>query len=46
MTSPPKPGIRMTKPEKSARVLISRLNQPPICTPVLPTGKARRLKGA
>ena len=39
MTSPPIPGMRIFRPFRSATVLISFLNQPPICVPVLPAGK-------
>ncbi|MDT4862613.1 hypothetical protein FQZ97_972780 [compost metagenome] len=35
-TSPPRPGVRIFRPWKSATLLISLLNQPAVCTPVLP----------
>ena len=45
-TSPPSPGMRIFKPCRSARELISLLNQPAICTPELPAANGTRLKGA
>src|SRR5690606_41943838 len=41
MTSPPSPEIRIFNPIRSAAPLISRLNQPPICVPVLPATYGR-----
>ena len=37
-TAPARPAMRILRPFKSATVLISLRNQPPICTPVLPLG--------
>ena len=39
MTSAPRPGIRILRPWKSERALISFWNQPPIWVPVLPAMK-------
>jgi hypothetical protein len=39
------PGMRILSPARSATELISLLNQPPICTPVLPAGAGTRPKG-
>ncbi|MNJ48677.1 hypothetical protein D3C77_438770 [compost metagenome] len=36
ITSPPRPGMRIFRPLRSSTLLISLLNQPPICMPELP----------
>ena len=43
-TAPPRPGILIFKPFRSEIVFISLLNQPPICTPVLPAGSGIKPK--
>ena len=44
MTSAPSPGMRILSPFRSAGVLISRRNHPPICAPVFPAGRGMMLK--
>ncbi len=44
--SPPMPGMRIFSPRRSAIDSMGLLNQPPICTPVLPAANGTRLNGA
>ncbi len=45
-TSPPKPGMRIFKPLRSLLLLISLLNQPAICTVVLPAAAGTTPNGS
>ena len=45
-TSPPRPGILIRKPRRSSMLSIRLLNQPPVCTPVLPAGIGTRPNGS